>query len=174
MEQTGICKVSNCLVSQADASFGQSITLSSDGDTIAIGAPANWDAGLPYDSEPVRVFRWNGSEWLQFGNDILQEAANDRSGFSVSLSGAGDSLAIGAIGNNGSFPGAGHTRIYGLADTGNSRSFETETVSVEVMSINDAPTFNAIADRVFSKIRKLRPSTSPVLRQVVVRTNRCR
>ena len=91
--------------------FGWSVSLSSDGSRIAIGAP-----GYDYFGETaghVKVYEWNDvtSGWDKLGNDIVGEAAADFSGFSVSLSGDGSSVAIGAI-NNGGY--AGHVRVYKL------------------------------------------------------------
>ena len=48
----------------------------------------------------------------QKGQDIDGEAANDRSGTSVSLSSDGTMVAIGAPGNDGSGNDAGHVRVY--------------------------------------------------------------
>ena len=38
------------------------------------------------DKGHVRVYKWDGSEWIPRGGDIDGEAANDNSGRSVSLS----------------------------------------------------------------------------------------
>ena len=48
----------------------------------------------------------------QLGSDIDGEAADDYSGYSVSLDSDGDRVAIGAFQNDGSFNNAGHVRIY--------------------------------------------------------------
>ena len=48
----------------------------------------------------------------QVGADIDGEAANDQSGYSVSLS--GDRLAVGALRNDGNGTDAGHVRVYDL------------------------------------------------------------
>ena len=50
--------------------------------------------------------------WTQVGSDIDGEAANDLSGYSVSLSSDGSTMAIGAPGNDGNGTDAGHVRIY--------------------------------------------------------------
>ncbi len=72
---------------------GSSVALSADGLTMAIGAPAaNDDAGL------VRIYRWNGSDWVQRGSDIVGDADDDELGRSVALSADGLSVAIGAPG----------------------------------------------------------------------------
>lgn len=89
---------------------GISVSLSSDGDVVAIGAWGN--AGTATNAGHVRVYSWNGSAWSQKGGDMDGEAAEDRSGYSVSLSADGDNVAIGAYGNDGNGSRAGHVRVY--------------------------------------------------------------
>ena len=86
---------------------GQSVSLSSDGTILAIGAPGNGNY-----SGQVRIFENSNGSWMQLGGDIDGEAANDHSGFSVSLSSKGDTVAIGAHFNDGNGLSSGHTRIY--------------------------------------------------------------
>ena len=76
---------------------GYSVSLSSDGTTVAIGAYGN--DGNGYYSGHVRIYAWNSatSAWEQQGADIDGEAADDWSGWSVSLSSDGTTVAIGAI-----------------------------------------------------------------------------
>jgi hypothetical protein len=89
---------------------GFSISLSDDGLIIAIGSLYNGSSN--YEAGHVRVFQFNGVNWVQIGVDIDGEASQDFSGCSVSLSSDGLILAIGAPGNDGSAPDAGHVRIY--------------------------------------------------------------
>ena len=95
---------------------GTSVSLSSDGTVVAIGAFFN--GGNGYLSGHVRVYEWNAdtSSWEQKGADIDGEAAWDRSGYSVSLSGDGTVLAIGAPYNGGNGTWSGHVRVYGWND----------------------------------------------------------
>jgi len=97
----------------ADDYSGVSVSLSSDGTTVAIGA--SYNDGNGSDSGHVRIYAWNGatSAWEQQGADIDGEAADNWSGFSVSLSSDGTTVAIGAIGNAGNGSDSGHVRIYG-------------------------------------------------------------
>ena len=90
---------------------GKSVSLSSDGTIVAIGADSNDGHGT--NSGHVRVYKWNGSAWDQRGSDIDGEAAADYSGRSVSLSSDGTIVAIGAFGNDGNGnDGNGHVRVY--------------------------------------------------------------
>ena len=90
---------------------GNSVSISSDGNTAAIGAPKATTANS-YQSGHVRIYEWNGGSWTQRGQDIDGEAAGDYSGRSVSLSSDGNTVAIGAVYNDGNGADAGHVRIY--------------------------------------------------------------
>ena len=77
---------------------GRSVSSSSDGTIVAIGAWYNDGNGTS--SGHVRVYSWDGSNWDQLGSDIDGEAADDGSGWSVSLSSDGTIVAIGARKND--------------------------------------------------------------------------
>ena len=91
---------------------GSSVSLSSDAKTVAIGAEFNDGNGAR--SGHVRIFQWteSASTWTQVGADIDGEASDDESGFSVSLSSDGKTVAIGAVGNDGNGSRSGHVRIF--------------------------------------------------------------
>ena len=85
--------------------FGVSVSLSSDGNTVAIGAPGNAHA-TTNPAGYVRVYRRTGTEWNQLGDNIRGEEQaflqdDDLFGRSVSLSSDGNRLAIGAPGKDG-------------------------------------------------------------------------
>ena len=88
--------------------LGYGVSLSSDGNTIAINAP--------YNDGYVRIYKNINNTWIQFGNNI------NGSGFSISLSSDGNVVAIGSpySGNENS----GYVRIYDLT-------------GIEQLSIND-------------------------------------
>jgi len=77
--------------------FGMSVSLSDDGETIAIGAYFN-NGINGEDSGHVQVYRMYDSEleWKKLGEDIDGEVANGQSGYAVSISGDGDTVAIGS------------------------------------------------------------------------------
>jgi hypothetical protein len=66
--------------------------VSADGLTVAIGARGNDEAGS--NSGHVRIYTSGASGWVQRGPDIDGEA-HDYSGWSVSLSADGQTVAIG-------------------------------------------------------------------------------
>jgi hypothetical protein len=92
---------------------GWSVSLSSDGDIVAIGATRN-SANGPNAGKAghVRVYQRVADGWNQLGNDIDAEVTGDQSGYSVSLSSDGRIVAIGAIYNDDNGSGAGHVRVY--------------------------------------------------------------
>lgn len=70
--------------------LGSSVSMSADGNTMVIGAPnALAFAGL------VRVFDWDGTDWVQRGLDLVG-GASDQFGSSVDLNAAGNILAVGS------------------------------------------------------------------------------
>lgn len=78
----------------ADDRSSRSISLSSDGNRVAIGA--DYNDGNGDDAGHVRIYDWDGTTWTQLGADIDGEADGDRFGFSVSLSSNGNRMAIGS------------------------------------------------------------------------------
>jgi hypothetical protein len=80
----------------AEDEFGSAVKLSADGNTLAIGAPERWvgPAGTP--PGYVRVFDWDGTEWVQRGNDLSGGVDRDGFGAAIDLSASGDIIAIGA------------------------------------------------------------------------------
>ena len=92
---------------------GWSVSLSSDGSTVAISAPHNDGTITSSSLGHARVYKYDGSSWNQLGGDIDGEAAYDNSGYSVSLSSDGYTVAIGAHKNDGTNgQESGHVRVY--------------------------------------------------------------
>ncbi|MGB1216359.1 MAG: T9SS type A sorting domain-containing protein, partial [Saprospiraceae bacterium] len=89
---------------------GGSVSLSSNGARVAIGATTN--AGNGTNSGHVRIYEMSGGSWTQVGTDIDGAAAYDNSGSSVSLSDDGTLLVIGAHYNDANGANSGHVRIY--------------------------------------------------------------
>ncbi|MBT5223853.1 MAG: hypothetical protein HOM19_00295, partial [Candidatus Marinimicrobia bacterium] len=97
----------------ASDNSGYSVSLSSDGTIVAIGAIYN--DGYGSNSGHVRVYQYASSNWSQLGSDIDGEAAGDQSGVALSLSSDGVTLAIGARWNDGNGSSSGHVRVYQYA-----------------------------------------------------------
>ena len=99
--------------------FGWSVSLSADGLIVAVGAPYNF-----LNSGKVQVYRLIDDEWIQVGQDLIGAAIEDFLGWSVSLSNDGNTLAIGALGNdNDNGDNSGHVRVYRLVGSDDSLSW---------------------------------------------------
>jgi len=69
--------------------MGTSVAINSDGSHVVVGAPNNNQyTGL------VRVFRWDGSVWVQMGSDFLGRRNRAYMGQSVSISADGQTFAL--------------------------------------------------------------------------------
>ncbi len=89
---------------------GYSISINSDGNIVAIGAPYNSDNGNY--AGHVRVYENQNGTWTQIGQDLDGEAAEDKFGYSVSINGDGTTLAVGAATNCDNGQNAGSAYIY--------------------------------------------------------------
>ncbi|MBC8884580.1 T9SS type A sorting domain-containing protein [Flavobacterium piscinae] len=110
--------------------FGTSTSLSNDGNIIAVGA-------LGY----ARIFKFNGSDWLQEGADLLEENSLDQFGRSISLNNNGNIVAIGTPYNDGNGSNAGHVRIFENITLSTS-DFDTNTISFYPNPTKDFVYFN--------------------------------
>jgi trimeric autotransporter adhesin len=107
-----------------DDLLGQSLALSQDGNTLAVGAPFEDSVGAPSDdtasgSGAVYVFVRSGVTWSQQAYlKATATFAGDAFGTSVALAADGNTLAIGAPLGDGSTPGTGNPTTRGVVDTG--------------------------------------------------------
>src|SRR5690606_15361267 len=102
-------KIGNDIVGENAYDTSSSVSLSANGNVVAIGAPNNNGNGK--ESGSVRVYHNNSGNWTKIGQDIDGENAGDMSGI-LSLSGDGNTVVIGAPYNMGNFSKSGHVRIY--------------------------------------------------------------
>jgi len=96
--------------------FGNSLSISADGLTLAVGAPFNNGNGSS--SGQVSVFEFNGSDWVQKGSVLNGKAQGNQAGYSISLSSDGTTVAIGSPYREGEVMEAGLVTVYQF--TGNS------------------------------------------------------
>jgi hypothetical protein len=94
--------------------IGWRVSMNAAGDRVVIGA---LDTGETFEERVnTRIYEYNGTNWVQLGQDIDSEADatlnEDISNVSVSMNAAGDRVAIGAQYNDGNGNNSGHTRIY--------------------------------------------------------------
>jgi hypothetical protein len=112
--------------------FGSSVSISNDGSIVAAGSAMNDVDGTKGRSNAghVRVFKWNNTAWEQLGSAINGSASSDEFGKSVSLSGDGSRIAVGAPGNDAAADASfdeGRARVY-IYDPGTSDWEEIGTV----------------------------------------------
>jgi len=103
-------KIGSNINGETDTNFGYGVSLSSDGTTVAMGAPFSNENGN--NTGHVRVYKNISGVWTQIGSNIVGETAGDRSGYNLSLSSDGSILAIGAYQNDGNGASSGHVRIF--------------------------------------------------------------
>ena len=80
--------------------FGTSVSLSNDGNILAIGQTGNPGSQAQTDIGRVKVYQFINNQWVQLGSTIPGSAVNDEFGSSVSLSDSGTILAIGSFSSN--------------------------------------------------------------------------
>ena len=132
----------------ANDQSGYSVATNAAGDTVIIGATGNDDyAGH------ARVFTLIDGVWVQVGADIDGEAAGDQSGWSVAMNAVGDTVIIGATGNDGNGNRSGHARVYELtggvwvqvgADIDGEAEFDWSGYSVAMDAVGDTVIIGAI------------------------------
>ena len=97
--------------------IGRSVSISNDGQIIAIGTP---DCDInPLDTiydytGRVSVYRWNSNSWIKSVDDIDGQNINDYFGFSTSISADNSKLIAGAYLNDDNGIESGHARVYSL------------------------------------------------------------
>ena len=97
---------------------GWSVSLSSDGEYLAVGVPYS---DLDYtDQGYVRIFKINAeNNWVQVGQDLIGDYTYSRFGWSVSLNSDGSTLVVGSPYNKNAQDkthGNGSVTIYSLTD----------------------------------------------------------
>src|SRR5690606_37584768 len=90
-------KVGNTISGKSyDTNFGHRVVLSGNGSVLAISARDSDNNGT--NSGNVEVYKINGNNWIQIGNDIVGEAASDTCGQGLVISANGNILAVGSTG----------------------------------------------------------------------------
>ncbi len=90
------------IVGENESQSSGSVSLSSNGSIVAIGAFAADSNNGDFDAGQVRVYQNVSGNWTQIGEDIEGIWQSGYSGYSVSLNANGNILAIGAPGLNSS------------------------------------------------------------------------
>lgn len=95
--------------------FGFRLALSGDGLTMAVASPGADTQAV--DGGKVRVYRYDGTNWIPLGSDLVGESAGTRLGSSLVLSNDGTTLVVGGTGYalDGGVP-TGITRVFSFVD----------------------------------------------------------
>lgn len=138
-----------------DDQFGYSVSLSSDGLTVAASAINN--SASQSNAGQVRVFNYSSGSWSQLGQNIDGEDFNDHSGWSICLSSDASTIAIGAIHNDGNGDNAGHVRVYGYDTSGVSEIEKSGIVvypnpSTGIFNIKNPEAYDIIITDITGKI----------------------
>ena len=118
---------------------GYSVSLSSDGLVIAIGAPKVHES-----KGHVRVFEYDGLQWAQQGGDLNGSEFADHFGEAVSISGDGRRLAVGAP--------ATDTTLSGLVNNGEAKVYEWNPSTNTWETLGDALSGKSLKDKFGSSV----------------------
>lgn len=115
--------------------FGYAVALSTDGDTLLVGAPGVDASANAHDTGAAWVFRRTGTTWAEEAILSTTSAPGDGLGWSVALSGDGQLAALGApfedsdasgvngsVSNAGGQPSSGAVFLFAAAGTSWSRT----------------------------------------------------
>ncbi|NBU50971.1 MAG: hypothetical protein EBS47_13040, partial [Betaproteobacteria bacterium] len=107
--------------------FGWDLALSSNGRIVAASSIANDASGT--NSGQVRLFELSNNRWVKKGSDINGPRAGSESGYSISLAGSGNSIAIGAWKDNSNGTNAGAVRVYDFSASINDWRQKGQTIN---------------------------------------------
>lgn len=107
--------------------YGISTSINDNGTVIAVGSYFNDGNGSA--SGHTRLFQYNGTDWVQSGEDIDGTEAGDASAYSISLNSIGDRIVIGSPFNDDNGEDSGHVRVFannnlGISDSQGKLFFE--------------------------------------------------
>jgi len=89
--------------------LGSSVSLSADGNLLAVSMPMHDAASI--DAGQVRIYFWNGTNWMKRGQDINGSVAGEEFGTQVHLNGDGTILAVGAPKNSSNGTNSGQVLL---------------------------------------------------------------
>ena len=114
-----------------DDQFGWDLALSSDGRVVAGSSIASDESGI--NNGQVRLFELsnNTNRWLQKGFAINGQTLGSESGYSISLAGNGNRIAIGAWKDNLNGTNAGAVRVYDFSSSVSDWRQQGQTIAGE-------------------------------------------
>lgn len=142
----------------AQENFGKSIDLSDSGTTVLVGVPGK--DGINYDYGLVQLYRWNGTEWEQRGDDINGVMYEDELGYSVAISGDGLIICCAAINNDCNSSNSGQVKAF---STPLDLSIEKQSTNAMILVYPNPSTQNFTIQIVDPVVVSLYSSTSEII-----------
>jgi hypothetical protein len=107
----------NILSSQSGENFGNSVAISDDGRTVAIGIPFRNPKRM-YEAGAVEVYHLDSGStaWTPYGSTLEGTAPGDEFGLNVAISGDGTVLAVGASQFRATEKKPGYVRVFRFTD----------------------------------------------------------
>jgi len=90
--------------------FGESVAITPTGSTIVVGATLNDSVGT--NAGQVKVFDYDGTDWVQRGSDIFGTDAGNIFGASVDITDNGNTIIASATNYSGVMPEGGQVRVF--------------------------------------------------------------
>ncbi|MEL6356637.1 MAG: hypothetical protein AAFQ37_06840, partial [Bacteroidota bacterium] len=91
---------------------GNAVELTLDGNRIVIGAPDN-DVTAP-SAGLVRVYDWDGTDWIEVGQGVYGDVSFDDFGDAVAIAGDGSRMAAGSTETNGNLTRTGQVKTFDI------------------------------------------------------------
>ena len=104
-----------------DTRFGQSVSISDDGEVVAIAAPWMYRTGEDFLNKAgeVSLFQKSGNDWAAKGTPITGNLSDQKFGWAIDLNENGNQIAIGAYGMGSSGDLSGGAWVYAWSDEAN-------------------------------------------------------
>jgi hypothetical protein len=96
-----------------DAKFGRAVSLNRDGTRVAVGAPYEDAEGI--NAGAARAFALCGDQWGPLGSPFVDSTNGLYFGYSISMSGSGNRVVVGAPGDGTNSDFAGKVTLYDLS-----------------------------------------------------------
>ena len=93
-----------------DYALGSVVDINNDGTRIVASAVAGFSTSTSI--WRTHVYNWDGSQWIQLGNDLVYGEVGDNFGFALSFDGSGDRLAIGGYHSDDNGMDSGVVRVF--------------------------------------------------------------
>jgi hypothetical protein len=93
--------------------LGANLSLSSDGSIVAVSLPTSISGSSPTNPNgKVRIFKFEGNDWVQMGTDLIGEFQGDSFGSAIALSANGKRVVVGSGFNDELGQNSGHVRLF--------------------------------------------------------------